>query len=159
MPSTGGWSMEVHRRIEDPPVWILRWPLARGVIYTHLREEDPADHAAVVAQSVEIVDNGAGIPPTLLLESPLKRLVLQQPGYHEYVLLNDRQTDTSIQVRRPSTLAPDQLRVLERRANDLHPIILRGATHGFEVVVSSSTWTVESTTALARALRVFPEAA
>jgi len=146
--------MEVYSRLEEPPEWTLRWQLEGGAMYTHLREEDAAEHADIVAQSVEIVENELGRPPTLILEPPLKRMVSNQPGYHEYVLLSDPATDTWVSIRRPSTLKPDQVRTVPRFQDDVRPVLFRGAANGLEILVSSSTKSLDETSELARSLQI-----
>lgn len=79
-----GRPVELYRRIEPPPVWMLRWSLTRGVLATHLREKDGESHADVTVASLAIVEAPNGLP-FLLPESPLRFLATSAPGYHEEV--------------------------------------------------------------------------
>lgn len=72
------------RREGEPPLWWLRWELARGVLVTHLREEDPPVLASRTAQAIEIQEDVNGLP-YLLFSEPLAYAVRPSPEYSEVI--------------------------------------------------------------------------
>jgi hypothetical protein len=79
----GGHSVEFHERIESPTMWVLAWRLARGSLYTHLREEDGPSMADVTVANLSIVEDSLSGLPVLLPYPPLVFAASSRAGYHE----------------------------------------------------------------------------
>lgn len=133
-----GREVELYKRIEPPPVWILRWKLAFGVLATHLREIDGEDWADVTVSSLSIVETDAGLP-FLLPKMPLRFLSTSAPGFQEEVSFFSRVKGEgwSVTFQRPGFARPA---VIEQAPleNTAGMIVLRtGLGHGVEVQVWS----------------------
>lgn len=133
-----GREVELYERIEPPPVWILRWKLANGIIGTHLREVDGENWADITVSSLSIVETDGGLP-FLLPEMPLRFLSTSAPGFQEEVSFfsKARGDGWSVTFQRPGFA---QQSVIEQAPleNTGGMILLRtGLGHGVEVQVWS----------------------
>jgi hypothetical protein len=96
-----GRQVDLFERDGTPAQWYLRWRLARGNLYTHLREEEGPSKAQSYVASLGIVErDDAG--PFLLPEAPLSRGVVARPGYEEYaIFLPEDGADWEVKIQRP----------------------------------------------------------
>lgn len=102
--------VEVHERIETPPLWWLRWQLSNGALYTHLREEDGSEIAAATAESVSVVETD-GAAPFILAYPPLSFAASARPDYAERALFlsPSKGEEFNITLQRPSAFAERQV--------------------------------------------------
>ncbi len=129
--------VELHKQADPPPdVWWLRWPLQRGALYTHLREEDGLEYAETVLQSLSILEDGPDAAVFLLPDPPLRVAVAAQPGFDEAASFWSKDgRPWSLTLRRPAFVSEGQTVI----ARNMDPPVLRGgAGFGIEVVVVTS---------------------
>lgn len=151
-----GRTVEVFQRDEEPAQWYLRWQLANGALYTHLREEDGVEKAQIVVASLGIVEDGTQAPPFLLPEAPLGHGASARPGYQETVSYRSKTREGwAVILQRPSFLSKGQLlQVPERRA-----VFRAGADSGVEVTVLADREEAEGRSLIASAIASFSQAA
>jgi len=126
--------VEVHKQADPPPdVWWLRWPLQKGVLYTHLREEDGLEFADTVLRSLSILEEGPDADVFLLPEPPLRSAIAAQPGFDEAASFwSSEGRPWSLTLRRPGFVADGQTLI----ARNLDPPVLRAGTDfGIELAV------------------------
>lgn len=101
--SADGRSADLYHRIEDPPLWWLRWQTPSGGLYTHLREEDGPDMPDATVKNVEIVDSGL---PFLVVNPPFKFRSSTAPNYQERALFfgTGLGPQFGVMFQRPSTV-------------------------------------------------------
>lgn len=131
LTGTEGRTVELYERDEEPRIWWLRWPLASGAIYAHLREEDGAEMADVVASRLGIVETEFGTP-FLLPSAPLEPGVAGVPGYQEFAAFES--TRAAIGFRRPGYLEQGRRRVRARFGQEFFKA-RAGAPFGVEISV------------------------
>jgi hypothetical protein len=134
LTSRGGHTVELYERLEEPQQWYLRWLLASGVLYTHLRGEDGVERADGVVASLGISENGGA--PFLLPEGPLGRGVSTRPGYQELAVFRSSRAGWAIELQRPGFMAKGKI-VQYPEGNQA--ILRAGASHGIEVIVHAAT--------------------
>jgi hypothetical protein len=115
-----GRTVEMYEDSRPPTIWLLRWLLPGGVIYTHLRQEEGPDWADTIVENLGIVENAS--LPVLLPEPPLARAVSTRPGFQEDALFGSQTGPESLTLRRPGYL--DQGKVV--REPDTPRVVLRG---------------------------------
>jgi hypothetical protein len=98
-----GRAVELYERPERPLLWWLRWPLANGAIYTHLRKEDGLSFSDVTVASVSVVEDQSGGTPFVLLDPPLGFGASTSPGFQERAIWfsSARSTPWSVTLQRP----------------------------------------------------------
>ncbi|MEX0753613.1 MAG: hypothetical protein WD556_00650 [Actinomycetota bacterium] len=97
-----GRPVELYWRLETPPLWWLRWHLTSGYLYSHLREEDGEEMAAITIESLDVVETRWGAP-FLLPSEPLEIGVSTAPTFQEQAtfLSTTRGPSWSVTLQRP----------------------------------------------------------
>jgi hypothetical protein len=134
-----GRTVEVYERVDEPPQRYLRWSLANGALYTHVREEDGLDYGEVVAKSLSIVEDPAGGTPTLLPSRPLSRGASAQPGYQELSAFLSAQRGWNVVFSRPGFIAGGRTVRMPRGDTGDQVVLRAGGPDGIEVTVMSGT--------------------
>jgi len=91
----------------DPGQWYLHWPLQKGGLYIHVREEDGYEKVLEIAENLYIAESDDGLPG-VSPDPPLSRHVFRVPGYEErltFVALVDNTFAKAIELKRPGHLA------------------------------------------------------
>jgi hypothetical protein len=128
-----GRTVELYERIDPPQQWYLRWDLAAGALYTHLREEDGVARAETIAVSLGIVENGGA--PFLLPDRPLGRGVSSTPGYQEIAIFRSSMRTWVVELQRPGYVSQGRIMRLPNREQAIHRA---GARSQVEVTVQSA---------------------
>ncbi len=127
--------MEVLERLEKPVVWYLKWTLAAGSLYTHLREGDRADYAPTVANGVTIVET-KGATPAVLAEPPLSRAAAARPGFQEVATFFPGHEGWAVVLTRPGFVTEG--RFMQLPPTDAGAAVIRaGGIDGIEVTVTA----------------------
>lgn len=102
-----GREVDVAVMTEDPPQWSLRWPLANGALYTHVRGADggPA-RAEVVASSITVRDSECGAGPEVEAHPPLEASVSEPPYQQSAAFSSPERPEWIVIIERPSHLPP-----------------------------------------------------
>jgi hypothetical protein len=133
-----GREVEFYKRIEPPPVWVLRWKLTNGILATHLREIDGEEWADVTVASLSIVETEGGLP-FLLPETPLRFLSTSAPGFQEEITFFSKAKGDgwSVTFQRPGFAVPSAI-VQSPLENTGGMILLKtGLSYGIDVQVWS----------------------
>lgn len=147
-----GRTVEVFRRRTEPPLWRLRWQLAEGALYTHLREEDGIKMAAVTASAVSVAER-SGRPPAIIVFPPLEFGASRWPNYQEEVLFTQATADgPSIALERPGALDSSSAFVADRTTSGGLAVIRLGLGEGIDASVSMGE-DMEATERVATMLR------
>lgn len=132
--------MLIERR-ERPLTWWLHWSLSDGALMTHIREEDGIDTAPLIVGSVQVIENGAGGAPYLLLDPPLRSEVDGTPEYEETASFFALSLENGvINFRRPGFLSADQVMIGPPSEPDAPIVIRSGSAFGMEVQVMAVTF-------------------
>lgn len=130
-----GREVAVFERVGEPARWYLRWALASGSLYTHLRGIDGVAMAPVTAGSLSIVEAEDGGTPSLLPYPPLHLGNMNWPGYQETArYYSSSRIGWSVVLRRPAFLAAGNVVTMP---NPERVVLRAGTNHGVEVQVSS----------------------
>jgi hypothetical protein len=116
-----GRPVELYERVDTPPLWWLRWPLSRGALYTHLREEDGEKRAETTARNISVKENENGLP-TVLAYPPMALDMTKVRDFGEEATFYSeaRGTDWSITLRRPAAMSKgDRYMASERNTGGL----------------------------------------
>lgn len=134
-----GRTVELYERLEPPPLWWLRWPLANGAVYTHLREEDGPEMAQIEADALSIIEDAPGGLPYLFADPPLVFAASSRPGYQEGASFYapGRGAGWSVGLRRPGFLPPGRVMQLPRGDVGDEVVLRGGAKYGIEVTVTA----------------------
>lgn len=123
-------TVEVYQWPYDPPQWYLRWPLAQGELWSHLREEDGLEMAQVTAGALTV--NESADTPFLLLSPPLRSAIGPFPGYQEVAQYLAPSPGWSIAFRRPSFVQAGSTLMTTDIDPDLS-MLRSGSTAGLEI--------------------------
>jgi hypothetical protein len=101
-----GREVELYRRVDDPPLWWLRWPLGAGALYTHLREEDGEQLAEATVKGISLVENNLGVPfllpyPPMIFDMSGPHAVEEEAAYYS----KTKGPSWSVTLRRPGFVA------------------------------------------------------
>jgi hypothetical protein len=131
-----GRTVEFYKRLEDPPLWWLRWPLTLGSVYSHLREEDGESFGPATASAISISEAASGLP-FLSFAAPMKFGASAVPGFQETVRFGpaDAKTARGLSLTRPGFLKRGEVRA-HGRNNDNLSQVRAGLDDGIEL----STW-------------------
>lgn len=110
-----GRPVDYFQRKELPPLWRLRWELSAGCMFTHLREEDPAEMAELTVKSISIIESGLLSLPFVAIYPPLTYGVSRIPDYEERAVFTSQVMGegATIYFKRPADLAATDLLVPE----------------------------------------------
>ncbi len=138
-----GRTVELYRWPLEPPQWFLRWPLEKGAVWTHLREEDGEGMASTTVDAVSVVEDPATGLPFLLPQAPLRNASSGRPGYQEMCIFLSRDRATwAITIERPSHVREGQ--VVAASGSDGQSLLRAGAPNAIEVQVSAQTEEAEA---------------
>ena len=133
--------VDLFERVAAPPLWRLRWSLAAGTLYTHLREEDGAEMAATTTANISVVEAPDSGLPFVIAYPPLEFGASAWPGYQEEAVFAStlRGDGFSIALERPGTLRVTDAFIQERSASGGLAVIRLGLGQGIDATVSLGT--------------------
>lgn len=102
-----GREVDVAVMTEDPPQWSLRWQLADGALYTHVRGADGGrERAEVVASSITVRDGTCGAGPEVQAHPPLQPSVSEPPYQQSAAFSSPDRPEWTVIIEGPSRLPP-----------------------------------------------------
>jgi hypothetical protein len=137
LEDSDGRPVEFYWRTDPPALWLLRWQLASGALYTHLRGEDGSDMAETTVKSVSVVEDPETGAPFLLIDDPMVFAASAAPGYQETAqyFSAERGVGWGVTFQRPGFMPAGRRATAPRAHTGGLALVRAGLGHGMEVTV------------------------
>lgn len=137
LEDSDGRPVDFYWRTDPPALWLLRWQLSNGALYTHLRAEDGSDMAETTVKSISLVEEADAGAPFLVIDDPLKFAASAAPGYQETAqYFSDRRgIGWAVTLQRPGFMAGGSRAKAPKAHTGGLALVRAGVGYGMELTV------------------------